>query len=63
MNVLTAIQLLTQLLTQAQGIGALITKAQSEGRDLTESELDGLLAADTVARDALASAIAAAKGP
>lgn len=61
MNVLAALTILEQILAQAQGLGALIRTAQSEGRDLTEAELDGLLGADTAARDALAAAIAKAR--
>lgn len=53
MNGLIAIQLLTQLLTQAQGLSAVLSKAHAEGRDVTNEELDALASADDIARKRL----------
>ncbi len=53
MNALIAIQLLTQLLTQAQALSGVLTKAHEEGRDVTPEELDALRAADDASRKRL----------
>jgi len=60
MNAALAVQLLIQLLAQAQSIGAIIAKAHTEGRDLTNAEVDDLVGADNAARLRLQAAIAAA---
>lgn len=52
-DVLTATQLLIQLLTQAQTISNLIAAAQARGTDITKDELNTLRAADDAARAAL----------
>lgn len=57
-NALILIQLLTQLLAQAQSIGQLISKARSEGRDVTDAELGALMAQDDAVRAALEAEIA-----
>ena len=61
MNALLAIQLLTQLLTQAQGLSAVLQKAHAEGRDITDAELDALAAADDASKARL-QALIDAKG-
>lgn len=61
MDALTAITLLTQLLSQATTLGNLIRTAQAEGREITPAELDTLAAGDDAARAALEAAIARAK--
>lgn len=61
MDPVTALALLTQLLTQANALGNLIRTAQKEGRDITPAELDTLAVGDDAARTALDAAIARAK--
>lgn len=61
-STVVAINLLLQILTQAQGLTALIQKARAEGRDVTDEELDALVDADDAARARLDTAIAHAKG-
>lgn len=61
-GILTALQLLDALLARAGTISTLIRQAQGEGRDVTSAELDALTAADDVARQRLAAAIAVARG-
>ena len=61
MDPITAITLLTQLLTQATALGNLIRAAQAQGRDITPAEFDALAAGDDSARAALDAAIARAK--
>lgn len=56
-NALILLQLLNQLVAQAQSIGLLLSKAQSEGRDITQAELDMLFANDDEARARLQSLI------
>lgn len=56
-NALILIQLLTQLLAQAQSIGQLVSKARSEGRDVTDAELAALMAQDDAVRAALEAEI------
>jgi hypothetical protein len=61
MDPITALALLTQLLTQANALGNLIRTAQAEGRDITPAELDTLAMADTNARSVLEAAITRAR--
>lgn len=61
MNALLAIQLLTQLLTQAQGLSTVLSKAHAECRDVTAEELDALASADDIARKRLQDLIDARK--
>ncbi len=61
MDPITALALLTQLLTQANALGNLIRTAQAEGRDITPAELDTLAMADTNARSMLEAAITRAR--
>lgn len=58
MNAALAIQLLLQLLSQAQSLGTVIKRAREEGRDVTDEELDELAALDDSVRDALRAEIA-----
>lgn len=57
MNALLAIQLLTQILTQAQGLSAVLQKAHAEGRDITDAELDSLASADNASKERLQTLI------
>ena len=58
MNLLNAVDLMLNLLTQATRVGAVITRARAQGRDgLTDAEVDELTAENTKARDDLQSAI------
>jgi len=59
-STVAALNLLLQILTQAQGLTALIQKARAEGRDVSEDELDSLVEADDAARVALDAEIAKA---
>jgi hypothetical protein len=62
MNALILLQLLTQLIGQADAIGKLLAQAHGEGRDISTAELDALFANDDAARARLQAAIDAAKG-
>lgn len=56
-STVVAINLLLQILTQAQGLTALISKARAEGREVSSDELDALVDADDAARARLDAAI------
>lgn len=57
-DVNTALQLLTALLTQANSLAASVRQARSEGReDLTEAEVDAFVAKDDASRAKLQSQI------
>jgi len=57
MGTLTALAMLQQSLAVASQISALIATAKAENRDVTMEELNGLAAADDLARSALDAAI------
>jgi|GraSoi_2013_60cm_1033757.scaffolds.fasta_scaffold121626_2 hypothetical protein len=57
MGTLAALAILQQSLTMASQISALLATAKAENRDVTMEELNGLAAADDVAKAALAAAI------
>jgi len=57
MGTLTALAMLQQALTAASQVSALIATAHAEKRDVTIEELNGLAAADDMAKAALAVAI------
>lgn len=57
MSSVIAVQLLIQLLGQADAIARLLQLAKSENRDVTDAELNALAASDDAARNALQSAI------
>lgn len=61
MNAALAVQLLIQLLGQADQIAKLLQLAKSEGRDVTGAELDALVGQDEAAKKALQDAIDARK--
>jgi hypothetical protein len=61
MDILTALTLLNQLLTQGQALGRLTAQAQAEGREITAAEIDALADLDDTARASLQDAIARAK--
>ena len=61
MSIELALQLLIQLLAQADAISRLIQTARNEGRDISEAEIDNLVMADDAARQALLDAIARAR--
>lgn len=62
MNVtLESVQLMMQLLAQAQLIGEIIARAQAQGRDVNAQELEQLVRADDEARKRLQDAIDAAR--
>lgn len=58
MNALLAVQLLGELLRQANGLQTMLAQAQAEGRDITEAELDHWASVDDQARARLEAAIA-----
>lgn len=60
-NLLTATNVLLDLLLRAQQVGTLISTAQKEGRDVTREELLALAEADDSARANLEQAILTAK--
>lgn len=61
-NAAILVDLLLGLVDRASAISALLSKAKSEGRDVTEDELNGLAAADDVAKANLDAAIKKARG-
>jgi S-adenosylhomocysteine hydrolase len=61
MGTLAALAILQQSLTMASQVSALIATAHAEKRDVTMEELNGLAAADDVAKAALDAAIQKAK--
>lgn len=62
MNTLTALAIIQASLQTAGQISALIATAIAEHRDITMEELNGLVAADDLARAALDAAIKRAGG-
>lgn len=62
MNIDLALSALIALLSRSAEISALIARARGEGRDVSEAELDGLVAADDLARAELEAAIRKARG-
>jgi len=61
MDQLALVTLLLGIIERAAAVGALINTARAQGRDITTAELESLMDADDAARDALKTAIAAAK--
>ncbi len=57
MGTLAALAILQQSLTMASQISSLLATAKAENRDVTMEELNGLAAADDMAKAALAAAI------
>lgn len=60
-TIAAGINLLMGLIDRAGILTALLAKAQAEGRDITAAEFAPLVAADDLAREQLAAAIAHAK--
>lgn len=62
MGTLAALAVLQQSLVMATQISALLATAKAENRDITMEELNGLAAADDIARAALDAAIKKVEG-
>lgn len=62
MGTLAALAVLQQSLVMATQISALLATAKAENRDITMEELNGLAAADDIARAALDAALKKVQG-